>query len=394
MKITTDQCVSVLGGELPVRLREFHLRHAALHAGYENVRDWHPDIPDGWGIFPQAPVENSSVIYRGEAGTFSYSHHHAINKFKERYVAAWSNGLVHEDSPGQQVHYSTSIDGTTWAPYRVLVATDPASGTIRHQCGLYANDDALFVYVNVQNDLSTNAPSMSTHQAKELLMDVYQTSDLDNWTAHEDIARDVYLFEGPRATHDGRLICAGSTPHTDGKLGILQWNKGAHPSQSPSVTKLASENGVIAPEQGTWYQTDGGRIVMFLRDGSLACRLGITWSDDEGKTWAPIRPTDIPNTYSRACAGRLDDGRYFLVGNTYNVLLDRRHLLLALSDDGETFDRMYTIVAGETHRRVEGRHKEDGYQHPNCLADGDRLLVIYSRNKEDIECAAVDCRGL
>ncbi|MCK5732653.1 MAG: exo-alpha-sialidase, partial [Candidatus Latescibacteria bacterium] len=135
---------------------------------------------------------------------------------------------------------------------------------------------------------------------------------------------------------------------------------------------------------------DEGRIYMWQRDGSLSCKLGISWSDDEGDTWSEMYRTDFPNTYSRAFAGRLTDGRYFIVGNNYTNFLDRNSLLVALSDDGLTFDRQYTLRTGRTTRRIEGRHKEDGYHYPNCLVDGDKLLVIHSVNKEDIEVCIAD----
>ena len=119
-------------------------------------------------------------------------------------------------------------------------------------------------------------------------------------------------------------------------------------------------------------------------------RLGLTWSDDEGDTWGELLLTDFPNTYSRAHAGRLSDGRFYIVGNNYDVFLDRRRLLVALSDDGCTFDRQYTLIEGETSRRINGCHKEDGFHYPNTIIDGDRLIVIYSLNKEDIGVGIAD----
>jgi len=66
------------------------------------------------------------------------------------------------------------------------------------------------------------------------------------------------------------------------------------------------------------------------------------------------------------------------------------HLLVALSDDGYCFDRQYLLVEGDTTRRINGRHKENGYHYPNCITDGDKLLVTYSVNKEDIEVLEAD----
>ena len=101
-----------------------------------------------------------------------------------------------------------------------------------------------------------------------------------------------------------------------------------------------------------------------MRYSAASCRLGLACSDDEGRTWSELVRTDFPNTNSRAFAGRLSDGRLF--------------------------DRQYTLIGGNTTRRINGRHKEDGYQYPSCCIDGDKLLVIYSVNKEDIEVGTVD----
>jgi len=69
-------------------------------------------------------------------------------------------------------------------------------------------------------------------------------------------------------------------------------------------------------------------------------------------------------------------------------------MLLALSDDGIEFDRLFTVVTGDTTRRIEGKHKEDGYHYANCFADGDNLLLAYSYNKEDIDVAVIDTTSL
>ncbi len=127
-----------------------------------------------------------------------------------------------------------------------------------------------------------------------------------------------------------------------------------------------------------------------MRYIAASCRLGLACSDDEGRTWSELVRTDFPNTNSRAFAGRLSDGRYYIVGNNYDIFLNRKHLQIALSDDGHLFDRQYTLIGGNTTRRINGRHKEDGYQYPSCCIDGDKLLVIYSVNKEDIEVGTVD----
>ena len=80
-----------------------------------------------FGYLPHAPFERYR-IYTGDADTFSYSHQAQIAKFRGQYFAVWSNGVTHEDEPGQQVHYAVSPDGKQWGPHRCVLATSAGEG--------------------------------------------------------------------------------------------------------------------------------------------------------------------------------------------------------------------------------------------------------------------------
>ena len=390
VSIRTYQVVSVLDSKLAAQLADYRMRLSAINAGFPILTDWHPVIREGWGEFPAAPFRRAAV-YRGNAESWAYSHHQAIAKFGDKYVAAWSNGFRHEDYIGQEVHCAWSSDGFHWSEPRVIVHTPVESGLVRNNAGLYAAGGRLYCYVCVAKDFGreVSPPGMCSLKEQHIHLDVYETTDLENWTHHDRICDNVYLFEAPRRTRGGRLMCCGSDL-LNGDGMVLIWDDASRPADRPRVVRLEPKPGWMMPEQGTWYQTDDGRIWMYQRDNTISCRLGLTWTDDEGETWSDLHRTDFPNTYSRALAGRLTDGRYYIAGNNYDIMLDRRHLLLALSDDGRAFDRQYTLVEGDTTRRINGRHKEDGFHYPNCLADGDKLLVTYSVNKEDIEVGTVD----
>jgi hypothetical protein len=394
MKITEQKTISIITPELGNRMKKFVERISAINSGYPILTDWHPLIPEGWGQHPRVPFARARV-YSGEATTFAYSHHQSVCKFRDDYVVSWSNGFTHEDYPGQEVHYAWSEDALNWSEPKVLVHTPVESRLVRNNAGLLAWQDKLYCYVCVANDFGRESvpPGMSSLDNQAMQLDVYETADLEHWTHHPGIHDSIYLFEAPRPTQEGKLMCAGFAL-TDPTQGlVLVWDKGRSPTDEPRVLQVPKSPDV-KPEQGTWYQTEEGTIYLFWRDGTWSGTLGLSISQDGGETWSAPSRTDMQNTFSRAYAGRLTDGRYYIVGNNYNVLLDRRHLLIALSDDGLTFDRMYTLVEGPTSRRINGRHKEDGYHYPNCLADGDSLLVTYSVNKEDIEVGTVKIESL
>jgi len=391
VEIRKTTTVSVLSEELRRKVTDFKLRLAMQHAGYPDPAVGYPPMPNEWGVFPQAQVVRSTAFYGNEA--FSYNHHQSVTRFKGRHVVAWSTGLKHEDHPGQEIHYAIASHGLDWEKEQVLVHTDPDSRLVRHNHGLCATETHLYALVGVCDTRGNTQLGMCSMDAQNLWIDVYETEDLRSWKHYERIAPRVYAFEEPRLTRSGRLLCFGVAVD-DWRQGlVLRWEKGAKPVEAPRAIEIPKASG-LEPLQGSWYQLENGRIVLFLRDGSFSCRLALTWSDDDGDSWSLPQMTDFPNTTSRVYAGRLDDGRYYLAGNNYDRLLDRRHLLLAVSDNGESFDRMHTIVSGATTRRIEGKHKEDGYHYPNCCVSDGKLFVTYSVNKENIEVAQVDTTGL
>lgn len=359
-------------------------------AGYEGrIVEWHGVLPEGWACFPALSARRSRV-YSGRADTYAYSHHQAICKFGDRYVAAWSNGFAHEDAPGQEPHYAWSTNADTWTTDRTLVHTDPESPVVRNLAGLYADDQYLYALVGQAKSRGPAKPGMMSILTSSMQLDLYRTRDLENWEEFPGIAEDIYLFEGPRRTAEGKLLCCGIHQSHWGEATVLIWDDPSDLTKRPRSLIVSGEEEGIVPEQGTWYQTDSGRILMWHRDGGHFTRLALNWSDDGGETWSPMVSTNFPNTYSRARVGRLSDGRFYIIGNNFDQYLNRLYMHIALSDDGECFDRMFTLLEGPTTRRVPGRHKENGYHYPNSLVDGDKLLVIYSVNKEDIEVATVD----
>ncbi len=395
--VKTRRTLNVVSPKLAAKMAEFKARRCTIYAGHsvtaeydaaqpDSAVDWDPAAPESWGFFPRLPMMRGPIC-RGVSGKYGYNHHHTIAKLGDTYVATWASGFLHEDFIGQRVRYSTSVDGIDWSEPKMLVHTPVASEVVRNNAGLYSDGERLYAYVGVAWNLDRDRPQ-AQKRVPRMRLDVYETTDLENWTCHEGIFDDIYLFEGPRMTSGGKLMCSGLDAR-DHHAMVIMWDDATQLADKPRVVHLESGEGIL-PGEGTWYQTDDGRIWLYQRDESGSCHLALSCSEDEGKTWSDMLLTDFPNSTSRSMAGRLNDGRFFIMGNNYDLFLNRKHMQIALSDDGLVFDRQYTLIEGETTRRVNGFHKEDGYQYPHCCLDGDKIVVIYSINKEDIEVGTVD----
>jgi len=341
-------------------------------------------------FFPRLPIERQR-IYTGAGDAGSFSHNAQLAKFKGRYYLVWSNGRRDEAFPGQRVMIASSDDGSQWSPPRTVVAGDADARVLQRAFGLYADDARMVLYVAATH-AELDAESAGGRRHKETQLDAHVTTDGNTWEKRKGIIpRDVFFMEAPRPMRSARLL-AGA--RLNGRLVALLWKKDdpAGPPDVVSLPKPRASATIIG--EGSWYQTDDGRILMWFRDERQSLRLFVAVSEDGGASWTEPMPTDFPDSMSRVRAGRLSDGRYYLIGNAFAKLMDHGHLMIALSDDGVKFNRMFSLLEEPTKQRAFGLLKANGYQYPVAIEDDGRLLIAYSVNKEDIECGIVPLKAL
>lgn len=393
MKITERKHVSMLTDEVAMRLSQFHWHWQFVDARCLMKNDDHG--PQGLNppIIPYAPITRSRV-YTGARDTGSYNHHSQLAKFKGKYYFAFSNGYVDEEMEGQRIMISCSDDGKTWSEAIPVIGGEPRTSLVHNCVALYASTDTMYI-IDWREECLRDAAVVGMRRIvpESNNLDLLSSTDGQTWEYSKTFdSRIKVVFEAPRATAEGRLMCVCST--IDDGPGILLW-PGGDILEDPELIFLPQPEGAVFPYgEGSWYQTEEGRIVIFWRDEGGSCRCYVNYSDDGGRTFVSPMISDIPDSMSRNYAGRLSDGRYFLCSNAFATLLDRRHLTLLLSDEGYTFDKVYILIDDPTSQRLKGLLKSDGYQYPVCLVDGDKLLVGYSVNKEDIECGVIDTRAV
>ena len=380
MKLEDRKIATMLSEELNGLIRGVCHWESIKHS-FESMVTYNAfkEVKDGFGQLPRLPMSRHT-IYKATPETGGYSHHAALGKFGDTYLAIWSNGIKDEDAPGQQVYWSSSSDGESWSTYRVLAPNKGGNSWRRQAAGFYADTDHAIAYCNwFDEDVST--------------VDAFVTQDGVNWEEHSKWLEDANINEGPRLTKGGRLIAAGTVKGDVFRPAAFLF-EGMDPLSLPKMVEIPVPAHKPRLFEPSWYQTDGGRIYMFFREETQSLRLYISWSDDEGESWSEAVMTDVPDSMAKFHNGRLEDGRFYLVGNSIPRLLDRVKLTILLGPDGESFDQVYTLVDEPTRRRIEGGHKEDGYQYPNTMVEGNKIYVIYSVNKEDVEVGIVNLEAI
>ena len=392
--------IDVLTPGLKRMVRDYFLMHQFKMTGCTRE-----DGFAGQGVIPACKMERYSVFKTStELGT--YNHHQNIVKWNGEYWCGWDNCMVNEEWPGQRTFIAHSKDGTNWSD-RILVADgDEEKGMLRNLGGLYVKDDTLYAFIQEKWDLAhATAPGMSIHDNTKVSYrnDIWATNDGTNWEMVKKAYVDTqWMFENPRLTNEGRLM--GPTTDSQGRPGVLLW-PGDDPLEEPEMIMQpwagdtedyfkGYDWGVFCYGEATWYTDDDNRIWMYWRDESGSEYLGLTLSEDGGETWTEIMRSNFPDSMSRTFAGSLPDGRFYQVGNSTRVLMDRNFFAISLSDDGAKFNKMYQLITEPVKQRFQGHLKCHGYQYPSCLIDGDKLLIVYSVNKEDIECGIVNWRTL
>lgn len=388
LNVASRGFVTMLSQDVQGMLGRFHMLECMQDGGCLLRYYDHGPRGEKSPVIPYAPMDRFR-LYTGTRETGSFNHHSQIAKFKGKYFFAWSNGLVDEEAEGQRILVSSSDDGCRWCD-PVVVAGDKNDKGVAHNCvAMKATEDKLFIVgMSEETTIDASVVGMRRVDPESYQLCAHVSCDGKTWEkayTFDDQFR--WIFEAPRATADGHLMCVAAIKEG---AAVLRW-AGEDLCTDPEIITVPQPFGAVFPYgEASWYQTDDDTIVVFWRDEGRSCRLWVNYSTDNGKTFSEPMISDIPDSMSRNYAGRLADGRFYLCNNAFPTLLNRMHLMLLLSDDGYTFNKCYMLADDPTSQRLTGLLKEDGYQYPCCLVDGDRLFVAYSVNKEDIECGIVD----
>jgi hypothetical protein len=301
-------------------------------------------------------------------GTFqlhSYLTHH-----DGAFWAMWSNGapgIASEDEPGQQVLYSTSVDGVNWKPARTLSGT-PREGYAFIARGFWVRNGELLA-------LAANFKGQGAFGVnKELQLQAFGwDQSAQEWRMRGTVYQDAINNFPPERLASGQWLMTRRDSRYSvymligGEPGIGDW-------VSVPVVKRLEIPGFL-PDEPIWWAQDDGSLVSLYRDNSESNRIFFSNSGDSARTWTTPVKTNFPNATSKLFALKTSTGCRILILNA-NPSVGRRDLHLATSKDGLVFRQLYTLPVTATNSTV---------QYPHAIEYEKALYITYSRSKASIE---------
>lgn len=173
----------------------------------------------------------------------------------------------------------------------------------------------------------------------------------------------------------GRIIAGSSTEVT-----YDSWKVHFETSDDNGLTwtKREVNCGDILCIQPTILSLGGSHLKALCRTRHNA--VAITDSYDNGTNWTPMKLSSFPNNNSGIDAVTMSDGRHVVVYNDTNVDGRRSPLSIAISDDGEHWQKLLNI------------EPDDGkeYSYPSIIqASDDSLWVLYTWHRRRIAYAII-----
>jgi len=307
------------------------------------------------------PYEFSKDGYR-------FLHGIALAWHKGRLYASFGHNRGGENTDTEEARSRVSDDGgKTWGEVFTIDSGEPGLGVshgvfLSHQGQLWAFHG---VYSGIMENVHTRAYVHDEPTGRWLAKGVVVQGGF--WPMQEPLkmADGNWIMSGVRVG-DGNPAAVAISHGDD----LTKWDLVVIP-QPPSLP-MWGESSVIL---------EGHRVLNVARHGSQAISL-VAHSEDDGRTWTPSRPGNLPMVTSKPYTGTLSTGQNYLIGTTTADSGRRRSpLTIAVSRPGQRdFSRVFVIRHALFPEGPGESHERAALAYPYAIEHDGKLYVGYSNS--------------
>jgi predicted neuraminidase len=298
-------------------------------------------------------------IFAPGSTSFPSSHASTVVELKGGgLMAAWFGG-THERAPDVAIWSSRRINGVWSKPVEMEREKDIPSW---NPVLFHTKDGRLWLYYKV-------GPSPGTWSAGRM----YSDDEGVTWSKPEGLPAGLLgpIRAKPLVEADGTIVSGTSFEayktwaawverSRDGgrswaKIGPITISAAVDEAETPAPDPAPGSPGAAVKEkkprktvgiiQPSIISMGGRHLRLYARSQTLASKIAVADSYDNGVTWTEARYIDLPNNNSGIDAVALKDGRIVLVFN--DTTRGRSPLNLAVSRDGEHFHIFATLEDAE-----------------------------------------------
>ncbi len=333
-----------------------------------------------WGVSKNVPPASELPVLAGiefqvikpyefNKDGYRFLHGVALCFHSGRLYASFGHNQGGENTDTEEARFCVSEDdGKTWGGVRTIDSGDGPVGVshgafLSHKGTLWAFHGA---YTGTMKGVHTRAYVLD--------------ETTQQWQPKGTVIEDGFWpMQEPQKMDDGNWIMAGLKVSAGDPAVVAishgedftRWDVVPIP-QAKDLKKMWGESTVIV---------NGKQITSLSRYGDGAEALVAT-SEDFGRTWREMRPSNLPMATSKPIAGTLSTGQRFLVCTTTADSGKRRSpLTIAVSRPGETlFSKVFVIRHAEFTGGPGESNKGAALSYPYAVEHDGKLYVGYSNS--------------
>jgi predicted neuraminidase len=316
----------------------------------------------------QRVIVRSEFIY--DTAPFKSCHASTIAQTPEGFAAAWFGG-TEEKNPDVGIWFATALHGGDWTT-PVEVANGIQEKGKRQPCWnpvlFRPKDGPLLLFYKV-------GPSPSRWWG----MMMRSADNGKTWSKSERLPDGIVgpIKNKPVQLADGALLCPSSTEDKGWRIHLERTSDLGKTWTKTDALNRTKDFGAIQP---AILMHPNNRLQALSR--TQQGRISEIWSEDGGKTWGPMKATELPNPNSGIDVVTLADGRHLLVYNP--TTRERSPISIALSKDGKAWQKMFDLedVPGE-------------FSYPAVIQASDNLVhITYTWKRERIKHIVIDPKNM